>query len=336
MLPLFSFSLRSLQRIELLRCSVPHACLPVPEEKSSIQDKPDGEPLGVPPPTTEPSVNQKETNTETLEKDIKRGEWWLIRVGIATLLINSVIAFIYWGQLKEMRKATRATQDAVGVASRTLNETQTANAKQAIASQEARIDAQKASDASAKEAESALQATIEDFHQEQRAWIGIEDAVPVSYEKNDSAQVLNLTVHFTLHNYGRSAAEHVRIFPVMDAEIWKQGSFPCDDSTAKSYSGEVILPTQHREFNQGMTLTFVDITKALRNQNPKLGNIINLRVRGCIEYTGAGTGKRFHSTPFSYFVFRTDGGGYINTDTQRLSGAQMALEPNFIDGGPVK
>jgi hypothetical protein len=33
-------------------------------------------------------------------------------VGIASIIINVIIAFIYYGQLKEMRKATKAAADA--------------------------------------------------------------------------------------------------------------------------------------------------------------------------------------------------------------------------------
>lgn len=54
-----------------------------------------------------------------LAKGATNGERWLIGIGIATLLINSAIALIYFGQLKEMRKAT----DAATVASQTAKDT---------------------------------------------------------------------------------------------------------------------------------------------------------------------------------------------------------------------
>ena len=47
-----------------------------------------------------------------LENDIKTGEWWLIRIGVAGIVTNAVIALIYFGQLKEMQKATIASEKA--------------------------------------------------------------------------------------------------------------------------------------------------------------------------------------------------------------------------------
>lgn len=120
-----------------------------------------------PPETRDSNPRQQEADAiRQLEQNVKTGEWWLIGISIATLLVNIGIAKIYYGQLIEMRKATQATRGAVGVASRTLTETQASNARQAALSEQARISSEKAS-------HDALQATIDQFHQDQRAWVGL-------------------------------------------------------------------------------------------------------------------------------------------------------------------
>lgn len=88
----------------------------MPDENGGedIQGKPDRELIGTPSPPTDVDAAQNESTTVKLEQDIKRGEWWLIRIGVATVVINTVIGLIYYRQLREMQKVTSvATQSAV-------------------------------------------------------------------------------------------------------------------------------------------------------------------------------------------------------------------------------
>lgn len=65
-------------------------------------------------------------STEELEKDLRNGERWLIGIGIATVIINTTIAFIYWGQLREMREATKSARlsaDAADKSAKTADAT---------------------------------------------------------------------------------------------------------------------------------------------------------------------------------------------------------------------
>jgi hypothetical protein len=75
---------------------------------------------------TKNASSDKENETvKELEKDIKAGEGWLIRISAAAVILNAVIALIYYGQLKEMRKATRASvkaSDAAASAADTAKE----------------------------------------------------------------------------------------------------------------------------------------------------------------------------------------------------------------------
>jgi len=68
-------------------------------------------------------ATQEENETTKLERDIKTGEYWLIGINALLLIANIVIASIYYGQLCQMRKATKAAEGANQIASRALIET---------------------------------------------------------------------------------------------------------------------------------------------------------------------------------------------------------------------
>jgi hypothetical protein len=54
--------------------------------------------------------------------EVRTGEWWLIRIGALTLVVNIVIAYIYYGQLKQMQIATEASARAAGYAGDALQQ----------------------------------------------------------------------------------------------------------------------------------------------------------------------------------------------------------------------
>jgi hypothetical protein len=138
-----------------------------PQQQTTMQSP--REPLTnqhIPPTPANDQTNKSQSATEKLERDIRTGEWWLIGIGIVGLILNVVIAKIYYGQLVEMREATRATKDAVKVARDTLNESRASSAQ-------ARIDSKADSIASDKRAHDALQATIDQFTQDQRPWVSL-------------------------------------------------------------------------------------------------------------------------------------------------------------------
>jgi hypothetical protein len=59
--------------------------------------------------------NQNKGESPELQ-GIKKGEYWLIGVGIATLAVNIGIAKIYLGQLRQMTKATLASERSANAA----------------------------------------------------------------------------------------------------------------------------------------------------------------------------------------------------------------------------
>jgi hypothetical protein len=132
---------------------------------------------------------KKEEPAAQLLGDVKTGEWWLIGINGLLLIATVVIACIYYGQLGQMRIATGLTDAAVKVASSTLTETQNSNARQALLTDKARISSEKT-------ANDALQATIDTFHQDQRAWVSIKNArLTKPFSTTEKAQVTVLVTN---------------------------------------------------------------------------------------------------------------------------------------------
>lgn len=63
-----------------------------------------------PSQTAECDSDKNQCAIVNIERDIRGGEKWLIGIGIATVLINSVIALIYWGQLRRMNDTYQQMQ----------------------------------------------------------------------------------------------------------------------------------------------------------------------------------------------------------------------------------
>jgi hypothetical protein len=87
-----------------------------------IQNQPNGH---EPSNSADNHSPNKELTTEKVGGNIKSAEKWPIRISVATLLINTFIGLIYFGQLREMRKATDAATQASKTAAATLQEMKT-------------------------------------------------------------------------------------------------------------------------------------------------------------------------------------------------------------------
>jgi hypothetical protein len=157
-------------------------------------------------------------------------------------------------------------------------------------------------------AKDTLQATIDAFHNEDRAWVGIAQTKPLSYTVDGSDGSVNMAVAFTLRNYGHSAAEHVRFLAELESDptAW---SLSCDEVAAKNHMGDVLLPTQEDTLNWAMNLTSAQMVKGWAHQNPQAGHMLFLKIVGCIEYSDRKSETPPHRTPFTYIVLRK--GGYI-------------------------
>lgn len=65
---------------------------------------------------TENSKSGTAGNENSTIELIRTGEYWLIGINAAAVILNIIIALIYYGQLGEMRKATRASEKAATAA----------------------------------------------------------------------------------------------------------------------------------------------------------------------------------------------------------------------------
>lgn len=135
---------------------------------------------------------REETRTEQLEKNIRTGEYLLIGINGTALILSFLIAWIYYGQLSEMRKATKesarsayAACENAQIARSTLLEIQSG-----------RGDAHDVANASIYQAIAATQS---------------ESAVltpfidPLDVRVNE-----NIAFLFRFQNFGRTAAKNVR------------------------------------------------------------------------------------------------------------------------------
>lgn len=70
--------------------------------------------------STPPSYTNADA-TKKLEEAVKIGEWWLIGIGIVTILVNIGIALVYYKQLGEMKKSTDAATKAADAAKKSAD-----------------------------------------------------------------------------------------------------------------------------------------------------------------------------------------------------------------------
>jgi hypothetical protein len=68
--------------------------------------------------------NHEDSKAIKIEEDIRSGERWLIGISATGVILNVVIALIYYGQLVQMREATSAAQKAAEIADATLKDNQ--------------------------------------------------------------------------------------------------------------------------------------------------------------------------------------------------------------------
>jgi hypothetical protein len=131
--------------------------MPDEESSNSAEKKPDGQPPAKTdqvlskdqqPPAKSDNSSPADDQTETtkFQNQIRNGEWALVIVGALTILVNIVIAYIYYGQLQQMRIATQAStrsaqlaadadEMAEGQFERTMHQTIAQTVTQAEASQ---------------------------------------------------------------------------------------------------------------------------------------------------------------------------------------------------------
>jgi hypothetical protein len=200
----------------------------VPEEKASqnldrqpnaeASIKPPNEPprnQDPPPQAADRDSNQDRCSAQKLEKDIKTGEYWLIGIGIVTILVNIVIGAIYYGQLQQMIAVTKATQTAVNVSRDTLAETQRSNKAQEVLNK------------------TTLQSAIDNFHLDQRPWVVLKPSACKYCKAEWKDSLINVSlgiVKGVVVNTGKTPAEHVEVdFVIHSGAVFPYIAHPGDN-----------------------------------------------------------------------------------------------------------
>ena len=267
-------------------------------------------------------------------------------IGLVALVLYTIFSILQWAQI---RWTNRLTREALDGSNNTLQQTLQKMQGQTDATNRLYVEAQnqtrqatilannsgKQADAAqraAKTAREALQASVQESHADQRAWVGIAEAKSINYITDPSTGTATLTVAFTMRNYGRSTAEHVRFDAVLESDPLAS-SAPCDD-VAKDRMGDILLPTQERTLNFVMPLTRAKMESGWKHQNTALGDMLVLKVFGCLDYTDRDGEKPPHRTPFSYLVFWKN--AYITGGTQSIPGDQLVLDPYGLDSNQTR
>ncbi len=153
----------------------PQSKLPVETAHNSLTEEEE------PSATAKKNSNDGRNKAVQLEQDIRSGERWLIGIGIATVVVNTIIALIYYDQLHLMRTSTE---------------------KAAIAADAAR-DAADEARRNRLQAEKGFLATVEQFRRDQRAWVGIAGSGHFNMEISEGGP---LTISVDAQNFGKTPA----------------------------------------------------------------------------------------------------------------------------------
>jgi hypothetical protein len=177
--------------------------------------------------TTQEYICQEkhEESQKTLEDRIKISDRWMIRLTAALVFVSMVSAAIYYFQLRAMKTQADimqgqliTAQDSIKIAKNTLEdarksgEEQSARAERLTKSNEKIAQASKQSVETAKDAaKKSLDATIDNFHLEQRAWVGVTTIEPPKYTDGNRKVYIKEGQPFTLRmfltNSGRTPAQ---------------------------------------------------------------------------------------------------------------------------------
>jgi hypothetical protein len=253
--------------------------------------------------TAESGTQSKENETvRELEEDIRTGEHWLIRVGAAGVIMNVVIALIYYGQLTEMRKATRASEKAAAAAAsaadtadKTLKEVRASSTDthelsvqaknqadrtkdvadraltQAQATNELARQAKRSAEANKESADAAkIAANIAAAQLElaERPWVDASIVIdgPLTFTVNG----LNIPLKLTLRNTGHSPAQSVNIsyLPLVGHKSINATNYRgqvCESATKMSVNmgfGVSLFPDVLFEEHEGIGVGKEDIAAA--------------------------------------------------------------------------
>jgi hypothetical protein len=213
-----------------------------PPSQAAMQPPP--QPPGNQNPPAQPAddnpINNQSTAAEL--KKIKAGESWLIAVGIITLLVNSYIAYVYTGQLTQMRIATEASRRAVDLASDTLeysNDNFDRGMQKTIDQTISQYQATQQAIISANAARSAAATANSALVDGQRAFVY---AKPVIRPQNRLGETkpFGIQVIVTWTNSGETPAKGMTVYPHRDGGIPDKFNFR--DSSQRGWVPNTLAP----------------------------------------------------------------------------------------------
>jgi hypothetical protein len=169
---------------------------------------------------SQPNTRSEISETENLERDIKKGEFWLILVNALLLVAQIIIACIYYGQLKEMRQATSAATQASLTAKDTLTEMRTGGGAQDTHTLAQQAVAQATQ---TTELANASKAQLLAFERTQGAILRIRTVTEQIQKSTDPPH----KVTFFVKNVGHGAALNIsmqRGAPIIGLDSWNPGT----------------------------------------------------------------------------------------------------------------
>jgi hypothetical protein len=170
----------------------------------------------IPSTADEENSSTAQNSTAKLEKDIRKGESWLIGIGAASVIVNIVIAYFYFSQLALMRTATEASTRAANLAADSF-EISDGNFErmmiQTIRQTASQIKSARAAKDASDTASGTLAQSIESFRIDERAWVEIEPIKPTflvgPIMGPDSGATFTCDIY--LKNLGKTVASEISV-----------------------------------------------------------------------------------------------------------------------------
>jgi hypothetical protein len=235
---------------------------------------------------TASTPNKADESSPSFYASLKNPEWWLVLVGMATLIF---VAF----QAYETKLAVQGTADSVVAINRQagIMENQVSEMREQRGVMQGQLDTMKGQ-----------------LELEHRPWIAVnvEASSPISFNANGCF----LTCKVTMTNVGHSVAKHVSLwtgFALLGIDDhMKIRDELCgimhQPQNEKSDYGWLLFPGQSAIEHRPIIASPERIKQALDNKTFQGMNAIGLHLVGCVDYPSPMDRQKRHQTRFVYIV----------------------------------
>jgi hypothetical protein len=202
-------------------------------------------------PQDRPSTNTEQSdpnNNRANASQVARELHWLEKLNIVgqmgLVIVGIVAASIYGCQLSEMKRTNELTQQALKGNNDALQST--------LVKMQGQVDATnvlaghaKDQASSAKQnadtAKATLQATIDNFHIEQRPWVAFDAKPSGAYKWKDARTWgFRFKIILRVHNFGRTPARDVQVGEPM-TQVVEGYNFPPPDANIRDHACDAVL-----------------------------------------------------------------------------------------------